>query len=1304
MALNSIALSQISELRYQSLNLIDKAIGIYESSVEKINVSQKREILKKLSSDIFNIIIDRIENQESISIIPLKSTILEGIFVLNFDIELSLSVITFVSTELINYFKSFASFDKNIIQELEEYKRLLLESTGDFSVFITPSTVELLQQIPQYAYSDSVNIYKNFDSKGYYSPLFSSDYLWENIKNRKVNPGDSVIYERKLYKLRSNITSPNTDFFNKNDWQEYSSSRFNKSKSFEVVYSQNINAYFSEFLNNAKDINEAISDSKIDQYQDPLVVDLSILKNTFGGKGEFLYGAIKLMRTSADLFGGYEGSVVGSIEYSIKYMEYFLSSTKGRTIGSSGFNIIDNFNLFGNFEALFGVPSTEFKKPGLKFLDFFSKTKSFFNGKKVLSDTEINQKVSSKPINPVLFMYEGGIKDLYSPTTYIDDYTDSPPQIDLLLLSIEALYNQSLIVGDTILAMINSLNDRGQLKGYEGLGSIYAHIYELQNAFPPSQYFSKEEVKNVGFTGAIKYLLDNYQKFSSLLVYPLLPASGLDFLNQWIGLFKTTFENVLESSKSIGLDGKSNFVSNISNKNVKINSNELVSYLKSIGFRDNEIEQLLNVNSFTELVEKFAPISDSSDLKSFFKGYELTQLIYEFAGQEGINTYLNFLYSYDNDIENLLNILSISLKDRNDITSEAIAKYPKLIGLLIGLTYAVDPAQLVKFNNILKNNNLNLLESITFLIQKGEKSIIKTKEEIDLLAPVVDQLIQGNINDIFSSPDLNYSQTNKSVPIALKNWTNIISENLGSVQDVNFLHHLYDKTEGLSIKELNYILGGLTANTTLGAVLDGFQGGELTKVLKYANISGLGAKLGFYQNSYQNNNFELKPTSSSYTLPAFSEGIVNLIQSISFIETAFTTSLDFSLSQNALKTDILKPIINSQNKSVENLFSIIQSLVPESSENLNSDLVKNLGEITSSIGDSKIIEAPGIGNSRLPDRIGVLNSITPEQQEVLFEKIDNLSQAGVNESLAIDSLINNFIKVSEDNKLLSEINQVNETGALIQSQSKILDKVNIVKDVDAGPGLKEFIKISDTEPVSNKKKNASTPSLYINQELGNNRQIVSQALGANYIQNNDTLFGAQQLINQNLISPFSRVESCKKFGGANCEEKYINEPEPCVNLVNKSLFSESYTQIPGSNNENLKIDRPLGTFSEYIPRTFIPKLKDQSQVFYNILPEENVSVGKDGEPILTNLYSNPILFEGERGEISEYNNTEFATIEFIKAKLEQGSEFNCASFSSPYFYQLCMNVLKCKKFKASGANLQYLKFCPKYYSGGRLKP
>lgn len=1302
MTLSNIALSQINELRSRAPYLIDQALIRYEKNIKKFNTSQEKELIRDLSLEVLALIIERVEREEAVSLAPLKQVILENIFRLNFDIELSLSSLDFFGEVIIEFLKKKQGFDKNFVQYLEEYKRLLQEATGDFKFFIETSSTELLQQVPQYAYSDVVNTYSTFDSNGYYSPLFSSDYLWENIKTRDIKPGDLVIYNKTIYKLRPNITFPNKNFFNEDEWQEYSSSRFNKTNSFNTVYSRLINSYYSKFLENAPDINGTISDSHINKYQKPLNIDSSTLKDTFGGKGDFLYDAIRKISSAGDLFGGYEGSVVGSIDYIVQFMEYFLASTRGRVVGNNGFSIVDNFDLFGKFEALFGVPGSEFRKPGLKFLDFFSGTKSFLNGKKVLDDLEIQNNINIKNINPISIIYKEGISDLYTPVNAAGPYSP-PPNFDLLLLSIETLYNECLLAGDIVNSMNASLDDKGRLKGFEGFGSIFAHIYELQNAFPPSQYFSSPEAKLVGFTGSIRYLLDKYKLFSSLLIYPSLPANGLDFITGWIRLFKNTFESILYSSAALGLDGLNNFIPDISNRIVRSDRGELIRYLQSLGFRDNEAEQLLSAESFSDLIEKFAPISDSSDLKSFFKGYELSQLIYEFAGQDGIDTYLNFLYR-SNDVGNLLNILDISLRDRSKTTTEAISKYPRLIGLLIGLTYAIDPQQLVKFNKILSGNNLLLLEQVTLLLQKGEDTIIKTKDEVELLGPMVDQLVQGNINDVFAAPDLNYSQANSSVPIALKNWTETISKNLGNVKSTDLIHYLYDKVEGLSIKELNYVLGGVTSNTTLGAVLDGFEGGRLTNVLKYANLAGLGVKLGFYNNSYQNNNFELK-TTSPYTIQAYIENTINLIRAIDFIEIIFQSSLDFTQSQRALETNLLAPIINSQNKSLETLFGVIQSLTPESRTSLQLNLVKNLSSITSSTGNSEIAEPPGIGNSQLPNRIGVINSITPDQEEILFSKTDELSKVGIDRQLAINSLINNFIKVSEDNKLLSGINQVNETRAIVQSKSVIPREINLLEGdkVSAGPSKPSFIQISPSSS-SPKQIDPTLPNIYFQDEIRGDRSIESQALGANYIRENEEFFGVQDYIKEGLITPFSRVESCKRFGGENCEQLYENEPETCTNIINKSIYSESYTEVPGGNNENLKVDRPLGTFANFVPSNrVIPSPSSFYPGFYNLLPGDNISIGENGEPLLKELYSEPILFEGESGDISEYNNTEFGLIEFINARLEQKDEFNCASFSSPYFYQLCMNVLKCKKFRPSEGKDKFLKFCPKYYSGGKLK-
>jgi hypothetical protein len=211
-----------------------------------------------------------------------------------------------------------------------------------------------------------------------------------------------------------------------------------------------------------------------------------------------------------------------------------------------------------------------------------------------------------------------------------------------------------------------------------------------------------------------------------------------------------------------------------------------------------------------------------------------------------------------------------------------LAKYPRLIGLLIGLTYAIDPNQLVKFNKILGANNLTLLESITFLFQKGETTIIKTPEDIELLQPVIEQIISGAYGkDAFASRSLTYDQANNTVPIALKQWTKKIGDNLGNVTSTELIKHLYDKSTGLTPKELISILNMPNSPNAFGALVDGFSGGEFTSFLRYVNLSGLGFKLGFYKNSYQTNNFEIGEKAEASFLPGFISEIKNLVDGFS---------------------------------------------------------------------------------------------------------------------------------------------------------------------------------------------------------------------------------------------------------------------------------------------------------------------------------------------------------------------------------------------------------------------------------------
>jgi hypothetical protein len=1038
-----------------------------------------------------------------------------------------------------------------------------------------------------------------------------------------------------------------------------------------------VRSIFGKISDDGFDINSIISDSFIPRYFDERKLDAPSedFVHSFGGEGKQILEITRQLESLSNSLGGYEGSLIGGLEYIAKFSEYLLSATFGRNVPDE-FDDIGGDSTFGQFNILFASKTSTNKIPGLKFLNGFAKLKSFVHNQQLSFNPDSKSRVV---YNPVYEKFFKGIADsfigLEPPSSYLE-----PSRVDLLLYSVESLYRRCNFVGDLIQAGINTLDSRGRTPGYEGLGSIETQLKTLQNVFPPSRFFLEPGLgagAGPGLTGMIRYLLNNYSKFSQGLINPLLPGRSMEFLLPWVDKISNKLEEVLSLIEKVGI-GVSVFIPNLSFKTFLYKEDTLVDFLGSIGFRSSEIDKLLGAKDFAQLVNDFAPLSNSSDIKSFFKAYELTQLIYEMGGEEGINAYLSFLYS-TNSLDSLLNILDISTKEKSVSTSLSLTKYPRLIGLLIGLTYAVDPNQLVKFNKILGANNLTLLESISFLFQQGEKTIIKSPEDIELLTPVVQQLISGGYEkDAFAAQALTYSQANTTVPIALKQWTALIGDNLGKVTSTELIRHLYDRSIGLTPKELVSILNTPDSPNAFGSLIDGFNGGEFTSFLRYVNLTGLGFKLGVYKNSYQTNNFEIGSEATASFLPDFISEVKNLIDSFSIFKTVFNSSLDYNFKYDQELVESLDPLIRAQNKT----FELIPVIIQDRSRGAS---VERLNIIAA---DFKILESPGIGNSRIPNRIPALNSLTPEQANILLgSQRELLSLTSINQQNL--SLITKFIKFSQDNQLANEIQITEETFEKVKADSRPRKFTGATKyEIEKNLEL-----ISQNGDVLS--KNYVVPDIYISLEGG--VDIQSSGLGANYIRKNGVVISP-------FIEIFDPVASCQRFGGSECLELYSGISDRCVVGVNKSLFPEEYINVPGVSPTAVIIDRPLGTFADYKPSKELLSAVSFATPpsYFSLLPPE-ATPGIKGEPILNVAFSKPFVFESGGGDVSEYDNTEFGVVEFIRAKLEKNSEFGCAGFESPFYYQTCMNIMKCKRFNAPFKGKNFLDFCPKTLSGGRLK-
>jgi hypothetical protein len=1262
---------------------------MYEREHGRFNTDIQRDELKRVVSKLLLSILERVQTSSTVTLDPFRAIVLEALFVVGigkpYPTELFDSILSVVQSSVVE----LPGEHIDLLRDLKDYGNLIKNAVLDLRSFSASSVFDILQLPAEYQYSEE---------KVYLSPkqtdtitrkvytLFPPERYWETFKqlsdptsysplsyNRvasrigrhlyrvDIDYNDLIIYEEELYKLVPGVSSPSREVFKPEQWTKHVSKRLNNLDRFKESFERNIERYYAGFLENGFDVNEISSDSKIHEYSPDESIDKDLLGVTFGGEGKALLDSIRRLKVLGDYFGSHEGSVVGGVEYITRYSEYLLACAYGRNEGDV-FEIINNQTAFGKFDLLFASRTTTDRIPGLGFLKGFLGLRSFTHNQKVPATVDI----STKPVvyNPVYAQFVDGIADRYVPSVKKKSYTPAP-EIDLLLSGIEALYRACLHVGDLTQATLKSLDKNGRLKGHEGLGSMKPQLDELQRVFPPSTYMGELETSmGPGLSGGVRLLLSTYSKLSRTFVYSRLPGGPLEFMLRISSLIKEQVENTIDIIRKLSISSFS-YVPNVSNKSFQSQNPVIINFLRSLGFKDSEVNSLLEVGDFQGLISTFAPLSDSADIKSFFKGFELSQLIYELAGDKGIEAYLSFLYS-TSAIDGLLNILSIAQISKSNTTYFQTDRYPRLIGLLIGLTYAVDPGQLVKFTEILGKNDLTLLDSITYLLQSGQDNIIKSKEDVELLQPVIDQVIRGNYADPFSSPDLTYTQADQVVPIALKQWTQLIGSNLGNISSREIVEGLYDKSVGLTPKELLYALNISSPNTPLGQMLDGFNGGNFTRFLQYANITGLSIKLGYYRNSSQLNNFELERTASPLGIFPLMEGLERVKDVIEVINIIFESNLDYTYTQET--DDKFQALLNAQNKTYETLSSTVSKI-------LSSPTDERVLEAKSFAGNAPILESPGIGNSRLPNRIPVINSITPEQYEALFSQNAVSGQEYLIQSSLPSSLINRFIKFTEENKLINQIDQVNETYEL----------TNPVREGISWQPASDY----ETPPMDTSLQplEYKVPRVYVDEENLSPEQ-----------------FSPLQVPSE-LLKAFDPVTSCKRFGGSNCEELYDKVADRCVPNLNKSTYPEEYKSIPGVLPSTVSIDRPLGTAPDKKPsKALVATSQYKTPPAYTRLLEGSISgFGNRGEPLVSGVFSPPLVFERGGGEVSEYNNTEFGITEGIKSGLEKDAEFNCATLSSPFEYQMCMNILKCKRFSTPFDGRYVLDFCPRTTAGGRLK-
>lgn len=829
---------------------------------------------------------ERIEREEVITISPLRNELVEGIFSLGFDKDFAQTLFGLVADSLYLEIDESGLINPDTVRVYRKYNEMLAEALSDIGNLLRSGIPEYLSGISGYGVSDTV-----VELPPTRSRLLAS--------NRGVPSDGGFTYRSRLV------------------------SRF------ASVFDQAVTSRADVISSASSDINAITSDSKLDS--ELPAVDESLLTATFAGEGGKVYADIKRLYGFAMGFGGYQGSLVGSVDYQARYYEYLMAMSYGKRLpgGLVG-------GEFGQFEEIYEQRVTNTVIPGLKFLEPLYVTRSG------------NQ--SEARSNPVAVKYSNGLPDRY--------VFPSLGRPDFVSLTLESVYVLCLRVGDQIRSLLN--------RPPAGIGNTTLHLDALGRVFPQS---SDVRERSTGFTGAIGSLLNANRALYSLLGYePSLQGIG--------GEFKTMsglVGSLTDTLRAVGFSpGK--YVPSLALTIYEPDRDLIAKRLGRIGFNAVEVQEIMSIESMSDLVSRFAPLTDSQDVISFFRAYDLTKLLYEFGGQDAIDQYTDFLYGVDPDTA-VLRLLELLDKNRSSASRVRGSEFSRLIGYVVTLTYAVDPAQLTAFDAILKSNNLDLFQSITQLVESGLPTVIKDRDSVSLLSGMVAQMVTSDNSGYEDQKPL---------------WNDLIEGSAGNVGPG--VAGLYERAEGITPTELYAALGGPSATSPLGKILDGVRGGQMTSLLRYCNLFGLLYTLSGYRNSGQ----LINESADQYTLILEMLDTMETLSERLGIANIILEEYEDSGSTTTTYTD---PVVQVQNKEFGAL----------------TDLVKG-----GTGGTRPIAESPGIGNSRIPNGIRIGNSLTPEEAAII-------SKAGTSVGVFTRSAMNptdsgSYTRVAVSNLLASGVN------------------------------------------------------------------------------------------------------------------------------------------------------------------------------------------------------------------------------------------------------------------------------------------
>lgn len=1000
---------------------------------------------------------------------------------------------------------------------------------------------------------------------------------------------------------------------------------------------ENTSQVIAQFSQKIEDISYFISDTE-DYTPNELKktiydVPIPVLKKSWGGEGLDLYTNLLKIYNSSLRLGRAEFSMSGDLELINDFLHVYLSATYCEMTEYKFYYLLPNKSFFGDFTNIFFFNDRQRENNQLKGVGFLRR----FNLLKSFNPASPGDKVYDRYINGVGYLKKNSNVLRQEAETQRSLIGIQNQKNSFLLKVLNEITRVLLSIGDTSASLDNSLNERGLLRGYEGLGSIKYILKLLKKVFPA--FNDRIVTKNfIGYEG----LLGAMSNFSSTMSL-LMEKYNVDIFNtdlgdkiiQYILENRNHLENIITTIEKNGYK-VGQFIPNLDLSPSPQTKDDIADYLTKKGYATYEVEKILSLNSPREVLEKFSSKIDSGDIKSFIKGYDLLQGMYIIGGEASIYEFMEFISTEgENEVKIIFDQL---LKNQDAYLKFDSFKYGELIGTLLNI-YGRSKANLKNLLKYIRTKDENLSNILDVL--STPSSIRDRNLGLNLNRDYVSLLLANNKKGIYQNRiDLECKDFLKSDSLGLRKLVKLIDSSMGFANEDD-LKGLLNNNIGLRGVDLYEVLN-IRDNpgfSLLGGILSGLRGGDYSYLIRNVYLSGLCYLLT--PNLVQTK-ARKSPQKITYESLTTLNSLHAQLKRLDILFKIFVENVNFSkinLNQksdtyiNEFKNVNFSPVINAVNKPLGVFEKVFSYLVPDSKS--LTRFQKNYSLLVDTVSASPPQEPPGIGNN--PYILKSLNdSISPEIGYLLTTKNNRFLNADTVEYMS--SYDDSEYKL---NLPIEGINFVQSPGEFIKFPEEVLNIRSIGEETQfIRDARDDFYTTADdaltqrTYTHALKDKNSSLIQNKFSQIGKSTFNVENISIGAD-TPNYDPVMACARMGTKKEICE----KTYKAYNDNNCGDKYLSH-SPIIDVFK----NEPINHNNNSNNDTLVITRPIGFLGSIeAPQSVFNSYKKPPRYWEEINYNSKIH-NKNGEPLFTTM---PLLTAFNNYEITD---TDFYQMIALKAQ------------------------------------------------------